>query len=308
VQSPPLVVFPGALGDFVCLAPALREIGARGSGRVRLLCKGDLVPLAHAAAIAQAEPIEDRRASWLFMKEPPTVADRFFSGFSSIDSFTGAGVSEVERNLRRWQGPNGRAHPFRPHDRVHLAVHFLRSVAPEREWRVPPEVRFSLDPQLCERSVAPFAGAGRPLLVIHPGSGSLAKRWSRPGFREIARRWRERAGAVVVVLGPAEEGEAGAWAEEGITVAAGLELVTVASLLACCDAYCGNDSGVSHLAAAVGACGVALFGPTDPECWRPLSSRIASIRVEPWTGTDGAPARQTVEHIESALREASKSP
>jgi ADP-heptose:LPS heptosyltransferase len=110
-----------------------------------------------------------------------------------------------------------------------------------------------------------------------------------------------------VVLGPAEEGEA-TWAEEGITVAAGLELVAVASLLACCDAYCGNDSGVSHLAAAVGACGVALFGPTDPECWRPLSSRIAAIRLEPWTGADGTPAPQAVETIERALRVAGKSP
>jgi len=275
---------------------------------VRLLCKGDLVPLAHAAAVAEAEPIEDRRASWLFTEEPPAEADRFFRAFASIDSFTGAGVGEVERNLHRWQGPNGRAHPFRPHDRVHLAVHFLRAVAPERHWSSPPEVRFSLDPQLCERSVGLFAGVRRALLVIHPGSGSLAKRWSRSGFREIARRWRERAGAVVVVLGPAEEGEADAWTEEGITVAAGLDLVGVASLLARCDAYLGNDSGVSHLAAAVGTRGAALFGPTDPECWRPLSSRISSIRVEPWTGRDGAPAPQAVETIERAMHEASKSP
>ena len=111
-----------------------------------------------------------------------------------------------------------------------------------------------------------------------------------------------------MVLGPAEEGEADAWTEEGITVAAGLDLVGVASLLARCDAYLGNDSGVSHLAAAVGTRGAALFGPTDPECWRPLSSRISSIRVEPWTGCDGAPAPQAVETIERAMHEASKSP
>ena len=304
LKSPSLVVFPGALGDFVCLAPALRALEARGTGRVHLLCKGDLVPLAHAAAVAQAAPIEERRASWLFAEEPPAEADRFFRAFASVDSFTGAGVGEVERNLARWQGSNGRAHRFRPRDRVHLAVHFLRSLAPERRWSVPPEVRFGLDPQACERAVAPLADGRRPLLVIHPGSGGLAKRWSRSGFREIARSWRARTGAVVVLIGPAEEDEAGSWHEEGFPVAAGLELIAVASLLARCDAYLGNDSGVSHLAAAVGARGVAVFGPTDPECWRPLSSRIAAIRLESWTGRDAAPAPHTVERIERAVRDA----
>ena len=44
--------------------------------------------------------------------------------------------------------------------------------------------------------------------------------------------------------------------------------------------YLGNDSGVSHLAAAWGAPGLVLFGPTDPACWRPLGPAVDVLRAE----------------------------
>ena len=53
-------------------------------------------------------------------------------------------------------------------------------------------------------------------------------------------------------------------------------LPDVAALLAHVDAYVGNDSGISHLAGAAGARGVALFGPTAARRWRPLGGRIAA--------------------------------
>jgi ADP-heptose:LPS heptosyltransferase len=40
----------------------------------------------------------------------------------------------------------------------------------------------------------------------------------------------------------------------------------------------GNDSGVTHLAAAVGTRTVALFGPTDPAIWRPLGEHVIVVQ------------------------------
>ena len=302
----PLVVFPGALGDFICLLPALGALEARASRRPTLFCKGDLVPLANAAAVADAQPIEDRRTSWLFSAHPLEEADRFFGAFASIDSFTGAGVPEVMRNLSRWQGTNGRAHAFRPAKDMHLAVHFLRALDPGAQCDIPSEVHLSLDARACDQRFAPFAAA-RPLLVVHPGSGGRVKRWSRAGFVEVARRWRDRRGAVIVVLGPAERDEASYW-QKDFVVAADVDLVTAASLLARCDAYLGNDSGMSHLAAAAGARGVALFGPTDPQCWRPLSARIESIRLDPWIECDRPASHDAVDRVARALDDAAESP
>jgi hypothetical protein len=266
-----------------------------------LLCKGDLALLARATGIAEAEPIEDRRASWLFSPAPPPEADGFFGGFSAVESFTGKGVPEVERNLDRWRGNRGRAHSFRPLEPMHLARHFLRCIAPEEAWLELPEPRLSLSERPAALRALGVGRTGRPPLVVHPGSGGRAKRWSRAGFAEVARRAAGRGRDVVVLLGPAEATEAGEWRGPGIRVVVGLDLVTVATLLAASDGYLGNDSGVSHLAGASGARGVALFGPTDPQYWRPLSRRIRSLRVAPWHGYEEAAPAATVDAVDQAL-------
>jgi ADP-heptose:LPS heptosyltransferase len=54
-------------------------------------------------------------------------------------------------------------------------------------------------------------------------------------------------------------------------------LITVAALLSLCGLYVGNDSGVSHLAAAVNDNVVVLYGPTDPFLWRPVGPKVMSI-------------------------------
>ena len=303
-MAAPLVVFPGALGDFICLVPALRELEARARSRVVLFCKGDLAPLVRAARIGDPLPIEDRRVSWLFSAAPPPEARRFFGAFASIDSFSGAGVAEVESNLGRWHGERGRVHPFRPREPVHLAVHYLRSLAADRTWNAAPDVSFRLDAAVEDR----IATLRSPLLVIHPGSGRRSKRWSRAGFTSVAAHWRRRGGSVVVSLGPAEHGEIDVWREHADVISADLDVVGAACLLGGCDAYLGNDSGVSHLAGAVGARGVALFGPTDPQLWRPLSRRILCVRLDPWSACDATASQDDVARVVDALARAGESP
>ena len=63
-----------------------------------------------------------------------------------------------------------------------------------------------------------------------------------------------------------------------------------AALLAGAALYLGNDSGISHLAAAVGAPGVVLFGPTDARRWRPLSPAIVALQARS-TRPDGIDLR-----------------
>ena len=63
----------------------------------------------------------------------------------------------------------------------------------------------------------------------------------------------------------------GAWAEN-------LPLPTVAGILSKCRAYLGNDSGITHIAAAVGTPMLAIFGPTDPDVWGPRGENVTIIR------------------------------
>jgi len=120
---------------------------------------------------------------------------------------------------------------------------------------------------------------------VHPGAGGRAKRWDIAGFVQVAHWWRSRGGSVVAIAGPAEAGEPPAL---GAPEVRDWPLVDLAAVLARAALYLGNDSGVSHLAGAVGASGVVLFGPTDPRRWRPLGRRLVALGAR-GGGPDGIP-------------------
>jgi ADP-heptose:LPS heptosyltransferase len=123
------------------------------------------------------------------------------------------------------------------------------------------------------------------VLAVHPGAGARAKRWDVAGFVQVARWWRGGGGAVVALAGPAESGEVSVL---GAPEVRDWPLADVAAVLARTALFLGNDSGVAHLAAAVGATGVVLYGPTDPRRWRPLPGRLVALSAR-GAGAEGMP-------------------
>lgn len=110
--------------------------------------------------------------------------------------------------------------------------------------------------------------------LVHPGSGSPRKNWPVERFAELSHGL-ERAGhRVVWIRGPAEMGQPEVWTGERIDRPS---LQALAATLAASRLFIGNDSGVSHLAAAVGAAVVTLFGPTRAEVWRPDGPRVRVV-------------------------------
>jgi ADP-heptose:LPS heptosyltransferase len=55
--------------------------------------------------------------------------------------------------------------------------------------------------------------------------------------------------------------------------------------------FIGHDSGLTHLAAALGRPTLALFGPSDPEIWGPRGEHVAVVRMVPEPGLDNRRAR-----------------
>jgi ADP-heptose:LPS heptosyltransferase len=80
-----------------------------------------------------------------------------------------------------------------------------------------------------------------------------------------------------MIAGPADDVPAAKLAAAGYPVARPPDLLALAALLARVDVYLGNDSGVSHLAAALGVPTVAIFGPTDPRIWAPRGPRVTVL-------------------------------
>jgi len=98
-------------------------------------------------------------------------------------------------------------------------------------------------------------------------------------FQEIAQAFIERGVHVAWSTGPAEEGFD---LPRGSVVLPTTGLVERARILASARLYIGNDSGITHLAAAVGCPTVAIFGPTDPTIWGPQGEKTTVVRGQPW--------------------------
>ncbi|MFB0547044.1 MAG: glycosyltransferase family 9 protein, partial [Anaerolineae bacterium] len=131
---------------------------------------------------------------------------------------------------------------------------------------------------------AGFKTVEGPLVAIHPGSGSysLARRWAPERFAQVADALVERHGARIVLVGKEGNGVAevaSAMRAEALNLAERTTLKQLAALLKRCDLFIGADSGVMHLAAAVGTSIVAIFGPSNPRAWGPWTASGGQISV-----------------------------
>jgi ADP-heptose:LPS heptosyltransferase len=290
-----VVLFAGALGDVLLALPALRVLRARHTGATVVLgVRGPLVALVAAADCADRVVALDDVAMARFLGggvPPPWWAGRplLYSWFGGGDAATRARLAAHAARARflsveRGAGPR------------HAALAYTDAVEAALAW-----------PALCRLArlaVAPSpAAAGcAPVLVVHGGAGALAKRWYADGFAAVAAWWRGRGGTVAQVIGPAERGQPRV---PGAQPLADLPLPVLAAVLAGAQAFVGNDSGPSHLAAAVGARGVVLFGPTDPVRWRPLSTRMDALRAPAgaWCADGFAlpAAHEVIAHLEATL-------
>ncbi|NIA21456.1 MAG: hypothetical protein GWP05_05695 [Anaerolineaceae bacterium] len=137
--------------------------------------------------------------------------------------------------------------------------------------------------------------------MIHPGSGSQSKNWPLNRFRRLADRLIGRGLQVTWIVGPAET-ESSEFAdlapEENRAVCPAL--TDLATMLSAARLYVGNDSGITHLAAAVGAPTVALFGPSNAAVWAPRGANVRTI-VSPTGRVADIPLADVAAAAEKAL-------
>jgi ADP-heptose:LPS heptosyltransferase len=290
------VIFPGAVGDFLLALPALRGLRARHVGaHLTLVVAGHIVPLARLSRTADAvASLDAASAAWLFGGE---TAPPWLDAHPVVYSWLGAGDAALRTRLARRAAA---LHCFaveRGPGRLHAAAAYARAVGIAADARTLAAQAAILPP---ESATADAFAAGRgPLLAIHPGAGSRAKRWDAAGFVRVAQWWRRCGGSLVEIAGPAEAGDPPLL---GAPAARDLPLAELAALLARCAAYVGNDSGVSHLAAAVGAPSVVLFGPTDRRRWRPLGAHVGALQARAASPDGITLAALPVARVVSALR------
>jgi ADP-heptose:LPS heptosyltransferase len=164
--------------------------------------------------------------------------------------------------------------------------HLLRSVGAALEdasrWREPIVAPAELvDEGRRELGRAGWDGA-TPLVLVHPGSGGTAKRWPVEGFAAVLERL-AASGRIVLAIheGPADRDAVADLRVRLSVPILGLgepSLTTLSGTLGVVTAYLGNDSGVSHLAAALGVPSVVLY-VADKLDWRPWARHVEPLVV-----------------------------
>ena len=243
-----LLIRPGGIGDCILSFPALEYLK---SEYTEVWVPAEVVPLvrfAHAVRSIGSTGIDLMGLAGI--EAPRAVIERLRS-FDSIFSWYGANRDEFRKTAQDLKLPFQffSALPA-PGERVHAADFFLRQVGGDG---------VAIPRMECPNTV------GEDFAVIHPFSGSSRKNWQLDRFREVSRRL---GGPVRWSAGPQEP------LEDALRFS---NLYELACWLATARVYIGNDSGITHLAAAVGIPVVAIFGPTDPAIWAPRGERVRVV-------------------------------
>lgn len=127
-------------------------------------------------------------------------------------------------------------------------------------------------------------------IVIHPGAYKINNRWPLENYFEVSHKLQNRGKAVLFIIGPAETDWEERIKNQGFPVVSKISLSEMAGIFCLSQCILCNDTGVMHIAGAIGTKTVALFGETDPLRWRPHGEwvktvqspdkKISSIKVE----------------------------
>jgi ADP-heptose:LPS heptosyltransferase len=293
-----LVLFPGALGDFICFLPAL-EVLSKGE-HVHLLARSEFADLVSPAVnVGSLERYEIHRLFVPGAAQEKRLRD-FFGAYSSIFSWMGNGQSAFVRELASVSQGRAVVFPFQPGQKpMHQVDYYLTCVGRRPPEQSIPEI--PLKPEAlawCENYWHEHSLVDKQVIALAPGSGSPQKNWPASSFRAVADWWRERPrAAVMVLLGPVEE-EKGDYTAlcRGAVRVHNLSLGQLAALLVRSNLYLGNDSGVSHLAAAIGVVSLVLFGPSSVGQWAPRGRNVTVFSQNVECAPCAAPVMKSCPH------------
>lgn len=278
----------GGLGDLLVTFPSIYLLRKRLSPcSISLVCRKEYgMILKETGIVDELISVDDRRLVPLFA-EHLSDGEELVQWFRKFNLLIGWMQTEKALNLKQsWFASfrkTIRLFVYDTHSQEEISKFFFRKTSEflkkEEKLSLPfsecIHLPLSLDQKkeglklLGEKALCD----GKKIVVIHPGSGGREKCWPFPNFLTIIRRLNQQDVKGVLVSGMAEE-----WIKNEIRDAKLPEnwvrlqnplLVKLTGLLYEASFYLGNDSGITHLAAACGTKGIALFRKDLETAWRP---------------------------------------
>jgi heptosyltransferase III len=279
-----LVIRGGAIGDFILTLPVLAALRQQfPAARLDVLGYPHIAQLAMAGGLAHdVRSIEARPLAVFFARggalDP--ALQKYFAEFPIILSYLYDPDDIFRGNVQRSAPGQFIVCPHRPDEAQgrHATEVFLE---PLQRLAI-----FDADPVPHLRVSTPLASgiaAGPPTLALHPGSGSERKNWPLANWIILAQQLAAETGHSLLLVGGEAESDklarmTAVLPAERIEVAAGWPLAKLAGRLAQCAVFVGHDSGITHLAAALGLRTLALWGETPEAIWRPRGGHVTVLR------------------------------
>ncbi|MDE3221208.1 MAG: glycosyltransferase family 9 protein [Nitrospirota bacterium] len=285
-----MMIHPGGLGDVLLAVPAMTRLRTRFPKHRLVLCAEDQV-----AKLLLACRIIDE---WISM-QGRACAD-LFAGADSVTGQVQAWLEDCDLAISWMEDLDGKLtetlkavgvrevvvrSPFstaiqaaHQRDRFLEAINEAPSDGEEGVLLAVTESVLHLG-QACIEAAG--LSIGQPLVVIHPGSGSAHKCVGPEPLATVVAAVQISGGIPVILEGPADREPVERLLQSCANppiVLKGLDVLTVAGVLAQARLFVGQDSGVTHLAGLIGVRTVALFGPTDPARWAPRGTHVAVLQ------------------------------
>lgn len=275
-----LVIRGGAIGDFILTLPVLTALRQQfPQAHLEVLGYPHIVQLAEAGGLVnRVQPIEARGLASFFARngELPEELRDYFSEFNIIVSYLYDPDEIFKTNVARCSPAQFIAGPHRPDEAqsTHATQVFLQ---PLERLAI-----FEADavPHL---SFAPRPSARSPVLALHPGSGSERKNWPEDNWLALIELLLVTTNLNLLLIGGEAEGErlqrlAAALPPTRCVVAKSLPLAELGARMETCVGFVGHDSGITHLAAALGLPCLVLWAHTREEIWRPQGARVQILK------------------------------
>jgi heptosyltransferase-3 len=273
-----LVIRGGAIGDFILTLPAIAALRQQfPEAHLEVLGYPHIVQLALAGGLVnRVQPIEARELANFFARNGELSEDLrdYFSEFNIIVSYLYDPDEIFQTNVARCTRGQFIVGPHRPDEtnKTHATEVYLKPLERLAIFGADsvPRLTFSYQPSTINHQLA-----------LHPGSGSERKNWPEEKWAELIEHLLNATSANLLLIGGEAEGErlqklAAALPPTRCVVARNVPLAQLAVRLRSCVGFVGHDSGITHLAAAVGLPCVVLWADTREEIWRPQGERVTS--------------------------------
>ena len=276
-----LVIRGGAIGDFILTLPAIAALRAQfPQAHLEVLGYPHIVQLAVAGGLVdRAQPIEARALAAFFARGGELSAEMkdYFSEFDLIISYLYDPDEHFLANLRRCTTAQYIAGPHRPNEKenTHATKVYLKPLERLAIFEADSVPRLLLDTTRNTQQV----------LAIHPGSGSESKNWPETKWNELINQLVATIKFDLLLVGGEAEGDrlkrlAKLTPSNRCKIVQSLPLAELAKQLQSCAGFVGHDSGITHLAAALGLPCIVLWADTLEEIWRPQGEKLTILRHE----------------------------